>query len=195
MPNASQGARLYPRGFIGGIPAERVVRMNKPPADAPSLMHLFQIKNYHNADTTTYSNHEVEALYATYLKQVGEVTSFAFRKKVLSVALRAFGTKDFQEWIIQQRSSPASGELHRRFIRDIVRFLSGKRRELSLQVWAGLLNIDEDGGNTTPDPEVEEFFAIYPHAHDLRHTLQFWCSQNGGIEDLLQTLHLLFGDF
>ncbi len=196
MPDA-QGSRLYPRGFIGGLPKPRLERVSKPSWIDQLMSHQFTVNRYRPADSTTVANPDVEVLYAAYIKQSGDVTSFDFRTRVLSVALKAFGTNDFRFWLAQQRTSPAVGERHQRFLRDMLRFIGGERRELPLDVWSSLLVADNDGIPQGPDRFVEEWFATnFPSgAATTTNILQMWCSRYNGIEDLLVSLHLLFGDF
>lgn len=196
MPDP-QGTRLYPRGFIGGLPNPRLERVAKPDWIGQLMSHQYSVNRYRPADNTTVANPDVETLYAAYMKQSGDVMSFDFRTKVLAVALKAFGTNDFPMWVAQQRTSPAAGERHRRFIHDMLRFIGGERRELSLDVWASLLTVETDGGNRNRDYFVEEWFAKNFFENTVKTTdiLQMWCTKHNGIEDLLVTLHLLFGDF
>lgn len=204
MPNAVRpGYRLYPRGFVGGVVSPRAKKageslaqqvLQHTSASEDGVNEFFPYQNA-NGGYATGGNPDVEALYASYMKQSGGVTSFDFRTKVLKAALQAFGTGDFQFWIMQQRTSPGYGDLHRRFIRDIVRYLRGERRELSLDVWDPLLVIENGAtGVDLPDPLIEEFFAVWPEAKQVSKVVQMWCQRHNGIEDLIVSLHLLFGD-
>jgi hypothetical protein len=194
------GFRLYPRGFIGGVPALRMEKMQ--PASI-----LFQhdgegrIAVTQPGDSELCVDQDVERLYASYIKQAGEVTSIAFRDQILAAAFNAFGTKSFFRWIQEQRTSPGMGDLQYRFLTETLNFLGGKKRQTDIGVWIVLI----EAGDTCPPPAkyieaVEAFFGVRPHEasptrnSNLVDVIQAWCSRPSGIEDLLQTLHLLFGN-
>jgi hypothetical protein len=200
------GFYIYPRGFIGAVPAAHI---EKAPKSAAEIIHSggqMKLNIYRADDHDLTANPEIEELYGTYIKRAGDTGSIAFKDKILEAALSAFGTRSFYAWVKQQHLSPSCGELHYRFLTETVAYLGGKKlREMSLQNWMFLISIEDSATATQRYHDVvADFFGLdssNPNgAHiakrndDLIDVLQMWCSHPNGIEDLLQTLHLLFGN-
>ncbi len=199
MLNAPLGEfHIYPRGFLGarlGKPVEKTLR----PFEDVVRSHHYHVDMFNQPSPTIQVNANVEALYSQHMQGTGATLSFDFREKVLQVALEAFGTSDFKHWFISQHRSPATGDLHRRFLDDILAFIVTGRRNMALETWAALLTYSDIDGNITPlTPEVIDMFDRSfgkDQPVSLVDVMVMWCSQPNGIEDLLHTLHILFGNF
>ncbi|WP_233875182.1 hypothetical protein [Paraburkholderia adhaesiva] len=210
-PAAPGTFRLYPRGFLGKILPPRLVVKPRPfdvrirTTPIAGIVVPQQI--------TADANAAVEMLYAQYIKRAAATMSFEFREKILIVALDAFGTASFSDWYATQAESPSFGDTHQRFLDDTLRFIRHGRRNLSLEAWASFLLPSEGGtrpvgasefGDAAESSEVAgEFFSYMQSAQPvtagattvlLADVIQQWTSRPGGIEDLLGTLHLLFGN-
>jgi hypothetical protein len=195
--------RLYPRGFLGGN-LKPQIESSPRPFDDVSHRHQYAATDYSSGNTTIVPNPDVEALYITYVKNSVNTGSPAFRSRILAVALNAFGTKNFLTWYLSQFSSPAAGDLHNRFLTDTIKFISTGVRDMPLENWAALLLITESADSIGKIPDtVKPFFGIrqdepFNNARfniQLTDVIQTWCSKEGGLEDLLGTLHILFGNF
>jgi hypothetical protein len=199
MPKARPGWRLYPRGFVGGIPATKMERMEP---HTTTLTHSQgRIVVSQPTDSELCVNDDVEALYSAYITRTGRVTTMEFRDAVLRAALRAFGSGSFFRWYSEQRSSPGMGDLQYRFLVDTLGYLQGKPRSMDMPMWESLI-----GAVQAIDPPqsyaaaAEQFFGAKHYEARARYNdsvvevLQLWCSRPNGIEDLLQSLHLLFGN-
>lgn len=199
MPNVVEGFRLYPRGFLGAIPAPRIEPIPDPDPDAirKLLSHQFHVNKFRSNDEVTQANADVETLYADYIRQTPGGSRFNFRTKVNQVALRAFGTSDFLFWMREQKRSLAYSDLHRRFLHDILRHLEGQPGELQMHTWDSLLRIDSSAvlSDSYPDRFIDEWAKRNRHIQTVTDAVQAWCSHQGGHENMLVTLHLLFGDF
>lgn len=204
MPNATAQIRMYPRGFLGD---NFHPQTSRTPNRIGQEMKRFQ---YHaegmigtdKAPQIT-ANPYVEALYAQMIKRTGNISSFEYREQILSAALAAFGTHDFQAWFETQFKSPACGEIHRRFLDDTLKFISEGRREMSLETWNALVLITDEGNPIGVMSEYsKKFFGGQMNDGIIRQRLNYkltdiiqdWCSKPNGLEDLLGTLHILFGN-
>lgn len=188
--------KLYPRGFLGamlGVRAERRMALRENNRGFQTA-EVRELKNQNSFDAP---NPDVEALYDTYQSQQGVSGAFEFRRDVLLTALAAFGTTTFEAWFEAQFKNPSAGDLHGRFLVDTLKFISEGRREMRLETWASLISIVSAGGHIGPFPAAaKEFFGIgrqYRESFSLTEIIQRWCSQPGGFEDMLGTLHILFG--
>jgi hypothetical protein len=200
MPELRGEFKIYPRGFLGAHLRERIEQQQRLMENNTGFVPV-KVNAFKKPNGVDDYNHEVAALYASYIKRSADSTSFEFRDKVLHAALRAFGTPNFRFWFEAQFQSPVLSDLHYRFLDDTLKFIQGGRREMSLETWGAIVSIaNNDEGSGKLSEFANEFFGIssggvnrYARDASLIDTIQCWCSQPNGIEDLLGTLHLLFG--
>lgn len=198
MPDPFQ-LKLYPRGFLGRMLGTRIerrsgLRENNLGFSLQKLNVMRDPKSFEEA------NAAVEALYGQYIKQAVKMSDFDFRRDVLVTALNAFGTHDFYTWYVAQFRGPSCGDLHRRFLDDTLSYIMNGHRDLSLENWDALLEITDAGAEKfVVSDTARQFFGIretnvpYEGRSRLTDVIQMWCSQPNGMEDLLGTLHILFG--
>lgn len=197
MPNF----RLYPRGFMGGDIRPQIERTPKPFGE-PLAQQQYRVNDYKSGVNGIAANPHVEAIYAQYIKQSISTSSFEFRKQILQVALASFGTTQFDVWFAAQYTGPAAGDLHNRFLLDTLKFITEGRREMSLETWAALITITDEGDRIGKMPaKAELFFCPNPNGSvgrrqntTLIEVIQSWCMRPNGLEDLLGTMHILFGN-
>lgn len=177
--------QLYPRGFLGEVIS----------AAAASRMGQGQFRSVPNPS--------VEALYVQYINRACNTASVEFRRKVLTVALKAFGTRDFEIWVSSQRQSPVAGDNHNAFIEDTIQYIQTGRRDLGIEVWAPMIEQPDSGERHHDHTDLaKDFFGIPQIGHLYRtarnrnmvDVIQLWCGHPGGIEDMLCTMHVLFGN-
>lgn len=163
---------VYPRGFVGAL-------------------------NGHEGSKQAQPNMAVQALYEEYLRSNRIGYDFDFREKILKVALQAFGCYCFQQWIEAQYCTRGLTDMHQRFLQDTLQFIRYGKRSMNLESWQALVlfNANAPALRTLPD-DVREFFRIgekYRPDTTLPAVIQRWCEKPNGLEDLLGTLHILFG--
>lgn len=191
--------RMYPRGFLGGNLEAQIERT--PKAFGNPIANTQYHVNDHKSAADILPNSHVEDLYSSYIRQTASMGDFEFRKKLLKVALVSFGTDRFDMWYQSQFQSPAIGDLHSRFLVDTIKFISSGKRDMSLETWGALLIITDEGDRVKGmTKDAKEFFGIsadgvtrHPRNRSIIEIIQSWCSQPNGSEDLLGTLHILFG--
>lgn len=204
MPNSRKVLRMYPRGFLGADLQPQMVRSPNAVTSMIAQKFAFHVDLVGPGATnqvSLISNPHVEGLYSQYLKRSVSAGSFEFRKNLLTAAIHSFGSPDFNLWFESQFKSPACGDLHKRFLDDTLKFIRTGRREMSLETWAALVTITDEGDKIGQLSDyAKDFFGIGKGArlHDRQNYLvtdiiQMWCSQPNGSEDLLGTLHILFG--
>lgn len=202
MLDAAQGTfKVYPRGFLGAILKERVQQENRLQENNTGFTTV-KFSTFKKSNGVNDFNHMVEAVYASYVKRAPETTGFDFRRKVLIAALGAFGTKAFDFWFTSQFQSPVLGDLQRRFLDDTLHFIREGRRDMSLETWNSIIAIENNDAGPQPLSEyANEFFGIssrgrirYPQNGQLNEVIQQWVAQPNGLEDLIGTLHILFGN-
>ena len=185
--------RLYPRGFLGATINPQTERTPEPFSGVKSQTQ-YQVNDKKHGGGGPPSNPHVEALYAEYVKKNPAWNSFEFRERILRTALEAFGLVSFESWYQSQHQSPACGDMHNEFLTDTLKFITTGQRRMHLMSWSSLLHMTDDGSAIGPvSEEAEQFFKNRNHFM-LNDVIQVWCSRDGGLEDLLGTLHILFGN-
>lgn len=193
---------LYPRGFMG---APQPARIERAPTDAEKRFNTVQGPNLtvtlRSGVNTVVTNDDVDELYRAHIDRVGMLNSYEFRKKLLKAALKAFGTLSFEHWYRQQITSPAFGDLHSKFLDDTLIFITTGKRQQHMLTWTSLLDYsDADVEETKMSAVAHEFFGVSANGitrerrnDRLEEVIQRWVSQPGGFDDLLCSLHILFG--
>lgn len=189
---------LYPRGFIGfdtglitdktsGIDLDawvKSIKLNKPIMGASSPYKGIP---------------QVDELWKEYQTGINLITNFEFREKILNTALVSFGTKSFYEWCSLQQKNIYFTSLHKKFLNDTFNFLNGNKRSIANTTWQSLLCMKEANlQDAAALFNINDYFrmneiACYRKSFKLSDTLISWYQQESGVEDLLMTLHILFG--
>lgn len=130
----------------------------------------------------------VALLYELYITRSVNTDTWSYRRRVLDCALRLFG--DFDSWVADQSKNPHVVGYNSEFIYDTLRFLEGEPRRLPVQSWLELI--------AERDSEKPLEF-LNPHVLTAMRTestvqiLQKWCQRPSGFDDLICSLHVLFG--
>ena len=183
--------RIYPSGFRGSA----LVRNTKPMDMMHSRNRMFSSAAIISPEAYPASL-DVCALWETITNGDPHAKTFEFRERVLAVAMKVFGTQFFYEWVLAQRKSPNWDEWHERWIDETLAFVfDGKSREFSPHNWVGLL---ASAGKDAPQQDSERvrrtfFSGRVGDAVPMARFFQLWVQQKGGIEDLMESLYVLFG--
>lgn len=188
MPNFA--LKIYPSGFLG---AENVTHTK--PIDLENIKKtLFSAMNIANPDGHT-ANLAVLQMYKKYIGNETAHKSFQFKEEVLKIALSAFGTDSVYVWVAAQKRSPYYGKWHSRWIDETLSFvLEGKNRDLSPPNWIGLLATPGCDGDKLPSPTVSKLLGGSNAELSIQTFILEWVRRPGGIDDLIQSLNILFGD-
>lgn len=187
---------IYPRGFAGfdiGLPIR-----NKTLSSNQVFKSILHNQDIGRSNTSVISNTMVEDLWKKLCNGNGFISNFKFREAIIKSGLNAFGTNSFLEWIELQNNNPYLSNIHRRFINDTFNFLKNGTRSLNIQMWLQLIAGDAQD-NSKVKINYQDFFGTNKplhqrENHDINQLLIQWVSQPNGFEDLLGTLHVLFGD-
>lgn len=135
----------------------------------------------------------IELLFKTSLdRSVNVRNAWPFHRSVLINALRLFG--DLREWAVEQLSNPNIVGYNRQFVTDTMNFIETGKRELSVATWADLVSEGGAGHHAHAIPQRLLDTKLLSTSSDTSlQMLQKWVSQPNGFEDLINTLHLLFG--
>ena len=134
----------------------------------------------------------IELLYKVLIDRNTNTRSWPFYQSVLRNADRLFC--DLRVWFQDQLANPNIFGYNRQFIADTLNFIESGQRELSVQSWLDLVTEggDRHHAHAVPQRLIDAKVQFCSSDSSLE-LLQKWASQPNGLEDLLNTLHLLFG--
>lgn len=190
-------AVAYPRGFLGfdiGLLPEKT--------NANDFIRTVRSIEYNRSpkDVSEYtSNPSVDALWKDHVDGLCYTTAFAFRERILTVALSAFGTQSFYDWCELQSLNPMLNTMHKKFLNDTFMFISTGKRSMNVNTWMNIVRINPSDKSESDCPyEIKEFFRVQNSPAGQREiglveTIASWTSQENGFDDLLATLMVLFG--
>lgn len=117
--------------------------------------------------------------------------SWSYRRQVVDSALRLFG--EFAPWLQDQLNNPRVVGYNLEFLKDTLQFIRTGKRDLCLANWLELVAEGDDLANAAEisRTRVDNFTSVRDET--TVQLIQAWCAHPGGIEDLVGTLHILFG--
>ena len=188
--------QIYPRGFLGKVTEDSV------PKQRSQIQEIYDRLQY-NANIFIPSGVQIpysadaENLYNLHVRRVTDTMSFSYKENALRTALTAFGTHNFSVWVSLQRHNRAFGNTQRAFLKDTVKFLEKGERELSLENWEALLSAGADiECEETIQDILSKLQACLSNPTGLvtvRDVVKRWVSYYNGLNDLVVSLHILFG--
>lgn len=199
---------VYPRGFLGR-PATMQIR--------PKVRTFGQrsgrrqtLELYQPAQNELVPDAQLMSVYRRWFNGEPSTRSYDYRREVMSLALQVFGTATFVEWYLAQEASPAYGDWHKRFLEDTIGYLCGEKRTLSLRTWMRMVTYQDEPANSAATcPHLGGYFGRHLNPTtisgvplpvsleenaSLPATLQNWLAKPNGLDDMLGTLYILFGD-
>jgi hypothetical protein len=192
-----EGYRVYPRGFLGASLGEQI-KPSENPANSDLMTHNYHPDWFKVNKAPREVNRNVEALWARLNSTHHEIDNIEFREYMLKIALKAFGTDNFLDWVYAHLKAPSTGELQIDFLRDTLKFIQTGQRTLNVFTWLSMLSKMEVVANKTADDGSMNYFFVNENGHarniSVIDVIQRWCSQPGGFADLGTTLHILFGE-
>jgi hypothetical protein len=134
---------------------------------------------------------EVVALWSEYTGQEIRSQTWVFRRKVLAVA-----RKYMRGFFLKQDRNEELQDYNYDFLIDTLRFIVEGRRHIGVFSWLQLVN-----HQPAKAMDVSERSGIrdYLKQHDLLdmsfdEMIQKWCSHPGGVDDMMVSLNVIFGD-
>lgn len=133
----------------------------------------------------------VETLWSFLKDRTITVDSWSYERRVLDTALRLFG--DFDQWLADNRANPRVIGYSAGFIDDTVNYINTGLRQMSPLTWLELLHEGDDAPSVTSTHFTPSHLSVQVGESTVQ-ILQRWCAHPNGFEDLISTLHVLFGN-
>lgn len=189
-------SRIYvlQSGFVTTVGSQLVRTADKDVSFRDSLFVL----DYRVTDTSNYYDEEVERLFQQYRKNENVAHNFDYRESVYRCFYRLFTSTTLSPWINLQLESRTVGNLHRRFLRDVLQnVLNGGRRQLANLQYYQLLLASETSRNIPHRPddsdEILQEFTKANHSSEIPFLLATWTEEISGFVDMLDVLYVIFG--
>lgn len=152
------------------------------------------------ADTENYYDEGVEKLFQQWHKDNTLMNRFEFRELILENAFRVFKSKQksIEPWIRLQMPQRTVGYLHRKFLKDSLRFiLDGVPMSMDNYSYYRLLSAQNGShhlqhGDDRSNEELQNYIAKN-HSTELTYVLSNWTRDIKGFNDLLMSIHVIFG--
>ncbi len=188
----------YPNGFVGYSVGWPVRQYTADVEDKLAAMRFSKVTT--PKEKSVISNPIIEQLFGEWRSMERRATDAGFLCDVISAAVQAFGTTDMYEWCYMQTKSPYFTADHRQFLNDTFEFIETGRRKFSHATWMKVLRIRViNPQDAVQAYDFEKFFRVSaplqhkPSSH-IYTMIERWLAQPGGFDDMLQTLHILFGE-
>lgn len=195
---------ISPRGFVGA----GILTRDRQDSSTGLTNVASVFERLTGADEQHPYNGVVQELYKEYDANPNVVMSMEFRDRLLKAAIAAFGTHSFWIWYENQFRSPLVESTHLNFIDDTFNFIMCGERQFHHAVWLRLLENDQvarervitvsHAGVKATDRAVEYFGLTRNQPgptinNSVIQAIQMWSSRDGGFDDMVRTLHVLFG--
>lgn len=142
---------------------------------------------------SSHSGHpDVVALYNEFIAPGAQVKNWQFRKRVIQLAVKLISGGS--NWFIAVDEDRRVQEYNYEFILDTVRFIATGRRRTSIYSWPLLISSPEENVLAKEHGEVRKLFKELALTTSHTTLIQKWCEQPGGIDDLMFSLNIIFGD-
>jgi hypothetical protein len=205
MPKES--FKVYPSGFLGSNTVA-----NTKPMDLERIKdRLFDLSAITNPDGHT-GNLEITRIWNSVTNGDRDFNSFDTHEAILRNSVAAFGSTYLYDWIKIQRQSPYFNDYHVKWIDETLMYIVyGKTRQLSAYNWCTMLKATAGGGsfNDTPiirhtlfgeglpslyNESISKVTNTLPKNVTILEFIERWVQIPGGIDDLIASLYVLFGE-
>lgn len=184
--------RIYPSGFLGS----NAMEVTDEPRQQPPRHRLFDGVESDSYACPVTGMRQVDRLYQQAARDIDGFLSFDFREKVMLCALQAFGTNSFSQWVYAQMKSTHYSDYHQLWIVETLRYvIEGKKRSFTHDTWASLL-MNSRAEVRPAEEEIRRLLSLNNGGLSdmkLDTFLRMWVQKPKGCDDLLSSLHVLFG--
>ena len=185
---ASFEMKLYPSGFLGNAAVHRVDTLN------PIAIRQKLLLDRNATVGTVMGNAEITELWQRYNNgSRNGVLDFDLAEKIMLLALEAFGTETFKDWVEAQEQSPEYNIYHLKWVEETLEFVyQGKPRRIMWPSWELLMQQSGRVDSLMTFPNVQAL-ARQDKPDSILDLVRAWVRRDGGITDLLASLYILFG--
>jgi hypothetical protein len=132
-------------------------------------------------------------LYTEYTSFPNRGASWEFQSRAIAEAVRVFGGN--YNWFSLQDTNPELLDWSYKFVLDTLKFIATGKRSLDIYSWDMLISDDPLTGMQLVDnrQDVQNLLQELGLTISTLALIQRWVMQPNGFNDLMWTMHLLFG--
>lgn len=155
-------------------------------------------RDYRTTENRGFHANRVVDLYEKWRADTSVLNNFEFREKLLTATIASFQINSIFKWLVLQNEKCNLTELHKQFIEDTLRFISGEDRSIQTAQWIALIEVSYNVSGVRLNPnrwfitESNLTGALLPSS--MSELLRLWTMRPGGFEDLLMCVFIIFGD-
>lgn len=184
---------VYPRGFAAYGVGWPIVRVDN---DLSVANAAARYANVNSRERVSMSAGNIENLYKAFMTNQRSPKSLDFVTDLYAVAVNAFGTTSFYDWLHMQTQNPYFTSDHRDFLNETLEFIFGRERLVSMGSWRMIIRYHmNETGPVVNDYRYQQFFLNRGKEEQaVTSVIRRWIARPSGAQDLLATLHILFGE-
>lgn len=183
--------KIYPSGFVGSAK----VRQTKTKGFEDLARRI--IDRAVSSDSSNYTaSLDVIELWDVVRQNKPEFRTFEFKEKIITTALCAFGATTLGQWVDLQMASEEHSSHHTAWLEETLGYvILGARRKLNYDSWTMLLSADGKPERATSRGwKLDQLLNAGPYQKmTMRNVVLLWVQQEGGINDLIESLFVLYG--
>lgn len=200
MSDMGANLKIYPSGFVGPADVQQTT-----PVSAATVMRSLMSRQV-NPNLTQYTSaQEVDDLMDSMSNLSEKPGSFEFRERVIRLAWKLLFPGaipgDFIDLASAQRAYGDYSDLHRRWLEETIRFVEfGTARTVQNLSWVSILTAG--GSNHTNITLSQNLITDLGRAYRYEGTTAYyraticlskWIHRPNGVQDLLDTMAVLYG--
>lgn len=135
---------------------------------------------------------DVTAFYNDFFAPDCDHRSWTTKRLAFELAIALLGPS-FKTWCRKIVQSDTYGERHDDFMVDTITFIHTGKRELSVQNWRDIIPHLYEGRYDDPLYRVTREKYPYPVTYSMGECLSLWCAHPNGLQDMVCTLNILYG--
>jgi hypothetical protein len=148
----------------------------------------------------------VDQLYNQYVNRPDIIKSFGFKNQIFEISTSLMLRSGILYFVSLQENSTHLTSVHLRFLEDVIRFIVTGKQQINMITWMRMIKIDDSG---LIERTVDMTSLITDLARgatgaigakldvnrlNTNTVLIDWVSQPGGLENLLLTMKIIFGN-
>lgn len=165
------------------------------------MPELISPRGFHIAPTAISENFEYSRnkgdddltdLYRELLSHRNDTMIWEFRKQVVDHAMRLLGSRNLGVFVNAQMKNPYLYGVSLNFLNDSLYFALGNgQRRVSLRNWSGIMEVEPPKKPIDRHRKIDMANKASDITTDV--LVSWWLSHDGGFEDFLRSLYLMFG--
>lgn len=175
--------------------------LKRPDPIEPNFREAIIFKEYKAPLNKYFFSPEISEIFYAFCGNSNVLKSFDFRERLIKAVFEAIGSFQFKEFLNLQNEKPTISDLHRVFIMETLEYIIGnKPRSIEAVQWIRMIEAGQADHkvlvnvNTYFNRETLGTDSTLKIPNSTGRLIQMWTSKEGGFEDMMITMFVIFGD-